>query len=324
MKLVSVLSLVAAVLVGVSIVVAQEQDGPTVEVRVWENADDPSTNYLSIRVDGGRWRNQALALDDVSPTGRFRYADLRLAPDGTEPVAVRFWESVGDSSINFLSVRVGGGSWHLHAVPAGEVSETGRFHYGDIPDAASSSSAPASPSQGTSTSTPTPTPEPEECYPYQVWINGEYGGGQEDPFDEEDLAIFERVYPGQWETRVVECPEATPAPTSTPTPTPTPTPTATPTPAPTQEPEPESEECYPYQVWINGEYNGGQEFPFEEEDLAITPEPEPEPEEECLPYQLWINGQYAGGQETPFEEEDLAIFERVYPGQWEIREVTCP
>ena len=43
-----------------------------------------------------------------------------------------------------------------------------------------------------------------------------------------------------------------------------------------------------------------------------------------MPYQLWINGEYRGGQEIPFEAEDLAIFERLYPGQWEIRVVSCP
>ena len=80
-----------------------------------------------------------------------------------------------------------------------------------------------------------------------------------------------------------------------PTATPTPTPTATPTPTPTSEPTP-----------------------------TPTPTPEPEPEEECYPYQVWINGQYSGGQEIPFDEEDLAIFEHVYPWPWEIRVVTCP
>ena len=46
MKLLGVLFLVAAVLAGVSIVIAQEQGGQAVEVRVWESADDPSLNYL--------------------------------------------------------------------------------------------------------------------------------------------------------------------------------------------------------------------------------------------------------------------------------------
>ena len=110
MKLLSVLLLGVAILTGASIAVAQEQSGSTVEVRVWESVDDPSLNYVSIRLGGGRWHTQALDLEEVSGSGRFRYADLRVAPDGAEPVAVRLWESVGDASVNFLSVRLGGGT----------------------------------------------------------------------------------------------------------------------------------------------------------------------------------------------------------------------
>ena len=54
MKLAIVVFLVAAILAGASIAVAQEQSGPTVEVRVWESVDDPSLNYVSIRLGGGR------------------------------------------------------------------------------------------------------------------------------------------------------------------------------------------------------------------------------------------------------------------------------
>ena len=216
MKLASALGLVAAILTGASIVIAQEHDAPVVEVRVWENADDPSRNYLSIRVDGGRWQTHPLSLDAVSRSGRYRYADLAVAQGGAGAVAVRLWESAVDPSRNYVSILLEDREWVTEAIPTSAVSRSGRFRYGDLSVSRSGAGAPVS--SRTATPTPTPETETEDCQPYQVWINGEYRGGQEIPFEPEDLAIFERVYPGQWETREVDCPAS-----GTPTPTPTPT-----------------------------------------------------------------------------------------------------
>ncbi|MYI82435.1 MAG: hypothetical protein F4056_03705, partial [Chloroflexi bacterium] len=157
MKLASVLGLVAAILTGGSIVIAQEHDAPVVEVRVWENADDPSRNYLSIRVDGGRWQTLSLSLDAVSRSGRYRYADLAVAQGGADTVAVRVWESAHDPSRNYVSISLENREWVTQAIPTSTVSRNGRFRYGDL--TVSRSSAPAS--SRTATPTPTPTPETE-------------------------------------------------------------------------------------------------------------------------------------------------------------------
>ena len=54
----------------------------TIEIRVWEDVNDPLRNYISARVEGGSWRTLgtiALPLDDgISSSGRFRYGDTSL------------------------------------------------------------------------------------------------------------------------------------------------------------------------------------------------------------------------------------------------------
>ncbi len=52
------------------------------EVRVWENVDDPSEHYLSIRSAGGSWETAGTIpvplTDGISANGRYRYGDLRI------------------------------------------------------------------------------------------------------------------------------------------------------------------------------------------------------------------------------------------------------
>jgi len=53
-----------------------------VEVRVWESAEDPSRNYLSIRARGGDWDvigTHAVDLTETTDDGRLHYADLAYA-----------------------------------------------------------------------------------------------------------------------------------------------------------------------------------------------------------------------------------------------------
>lgn len=62
---------------------AQSSRTANVEVRVWEDVNDPLSNYISARPEGGSWRTLgtiALPLDDgISSSGRFRYGDITLA-----------------------------------------------------------------------------------------------------------------------------------------------------------------------------------------------------------------------------------------------------
>ncbi len=73
-----------------ALAIAQSSRTANVEVRVWEDVNDPLSNYISARPEGGSWRTLgtiALPLDDgISSSGRFRYGDITLAvplPDAT-------------------------------------------------------------------------------------------------------------------------------------------------------------------------------------------------------------------------------------------------
>ena len=61
---------------------AQSQRTANVEVRVWEDVNDASANYISARPEGGSWRvlgTIPLPLTDgVSSSGRFRYGDITV------------------------------------------------------------------------------------------------------------------------------------------------------------------------------------------------------------------------------------------------------
>ena len=83
----------AVALVAVSVgagVLAQASRTANVEVRVWEDVNDPERNYISARPEGGSWRALGTIplplTDGVSSTGRFRYGDITLAvplPEGS-------------------------------------------------------------------------------------------------------------------------------------------------------------------------------------------------------------------------------------------------
>ena len=64
-------------------VLAQSQRTANVEVRVWEDVNDPERNYISARPEGGSWRTLGTIplplTDGVSSSGRFRYGDITLA-----------------------------------------------------------------------------------------------------------------------------------------------------------------------------------------------------------------------------------------------------
>ena len=64
-------------------VLAQSQRTANVEVRVWEDVNDPERNFISARPEGGSWRTLGTIpiplTDGVSSSGRFRYGDITLA-----------------------------------------------------------------------------------------------------------------------------------------------------------------------------------------------------------------------------------------------------
>ena len=82
-------ALVAVIAVGGAVGFAQSSRTANVEVRVWEDVNDPERNYISARPEGGSWRTLGTIplplTDGVSSSGRFRYGDITLAvplPDG--------------------------------------------------------------------------------------------------------------------------------------------------------------------------------------------------------------------------------------------------
>lgn len=81
------LSLVAGVVVAQT---RQAQPTATVQLRIWESAEDPSRNWISIRTDGAPWdpTTPPLLLDDGhSPDGRHRYAHLTIESAVPAPVS---------------------------------------------------------------------------------------------------------------------------------------------------------------------------------------------------------------------------------------------
>ena len=76
---------------GAGFAIAQNQETANVEVRVWEDVNDPERNYISARPEGGSWRTLGTIplplTDGVSSSGRFRYGDITLAvplPDASD------------------------------------------------------------------------------------------------------------------------------------------------------------------------------------------------------------------------------------------------
>ena len=82
MKRISIGILLAAIALGGGLVAfAQSTGTANVEIRVWEDVNDASTNYISARPEGGSWQTLGtipIPLDGVSNSGRFRYGDITL------------------------------------------------------------------------------------------------------------------------------------------------------------------------------------------------------------------------------------------------------
>ena len=84
--------IVVVIAIGGAVVFAQSQRTANIEVRVWEDVNDPERNYISARPEGGSWRTLGTIplplTDGVSSSGRFRYGDITLAVPLPEEAAV--------------------------------------------------------------------------------------------------------------------------------------------------------------------------------------------------------------------------------------------
>ena len=77
---IATLAVLLAVLGTLALVMGQQR--ATVEVRVWEDVNDPERNYISARAAGGSWRDLGtvpLDMSGISASGRYRYGDIELA-----------------------------------------------------------------------------------------------------------------------------------------------------------------------------------------------------------------------------------------------------
>ena len=74
---------------GAAFAIAQGQRTANVEVRVWEDVNDPERNFISARPEGGSWSTLGTIrlplTDGVSSSGRFRYGDITLAVPLPDP-----------------------------------------------------------------------------------------------------------------------------------------------------------------------------------------------------------------------------------------------
>ena len=149
-------ALIAAIVIPAAFGAYAQSSAASIEVRVWERADDPSRNFVSARVSGGSWATLGtipVALDSAS--GAYRYGDIELRTDAGL-AQVRVWERAADPARNFISARIKGGSWRtLGTIPLGEApasayqaSASGRYRYSDITLTVGTSATP----------TPIPTP----------------------------------------------------------------------------------------------------------------------------------------------------------------------
>ncbi|MYD28486.1 MAG: hypothetical protein F4X03_06185 [Dehalococcoidia bacterium] len=60
-----------------------------VQLRIWEEYEQPHKNWVSIRTDGARWGAETPRLhfdDGVSPDGRYRYSELSIDTAVPDPV----------------------------------------------------------------------------------------------------------------------------------------------------------------------------------------------------------------------------------------------
>ena len=126
---------VAAILIPAAIGAYAQSASTSIEVRVWERADDPERNYVSARPSGGSWRTLGtipVKMDQRS--GAFRFADITLTTSAGR-AHVRVWERAANPERNFISARIEGGSWRdLGTIPIdlARISASGRFRYADI------------------------------------------------------------------------------------------------------------------------------------------------------------------------------------------------
>ena len=87
-----IMALVAVIAIGGAVTFAQSSRTTNIEVRVWEDVNDPERNYISARPEGGSWRTLGTIpiplTDGVSSSGRFRYGDITMRvplPDRDTP-----------------------------------------------------------------------------------------------------------------------------------------------------------------------------------------------------------------------------------------------
>ena len=85
-------------------------DDGSVDIRVWQDLDEPLIIYVSARPEGGRWADLGtfrLLMDDgIARGGAFRYGDFAVGE-----VVVRIWQGIADPDLIEFSARRSSGGW---------------------------------------------------------------------------------------------------------------------------------------------------------------------------------------------------------------------
>ena len=82
-----------------AVALSQSTRTANIEVRVWEDVNDPERNFISARPEGGSWSTLGTIplplTDGVSSSGRFRYGDITLAvpvPEARGVGSADYWQ----------------------------------------------------------------------------------------------------------------------------------------------------------------------------------------------------------------------------------------
>ncbi|MXY36396.1 MAG: hypothetical protein F4Y54_06440 [Dehalococcoidia bacterium] len=112
---------------------AQPNATTPLQIVLWQDVDSPTDLALSVRPEGGLWRDLGtvpVELARVNSSRSYRYGDLVVAG-----VEIRVWQPASGLGRHFISARREGGDWYdVGTVPIVLTFRTddGRYRYGNL------------------------------------------------------------------------------------------------------------------------------------------------------------------------------------------------
>ena len=109
-----------------------------VQVRIWQDVNDPFWLAVVARAENGRWQEVALLDEGRSASGRYYTLEVATTvplPGARATVEARVWQDVSDPHRIFLAARQEGGDWRdfgtVRLSLDDGLSVGGRYRYGD-------------------------------------------------------------------------------------------------------------------------------------------------------------------------------------------------